>query len=49
MLPFVEPKDSLQCSQEPTTGPYPEPNKSSPHVPDLFLYDPFIYYPYIYI
>jgi hypothetical protein len=23
--PFVEAEDSLQCSQEPTTGPYPQP------------------------
>jgi hypothetical protein len=24
------PEGSLECSQEPTTGPYPEPDESSP-------------------
>jgi hypothetical protein len=26
---FTEPKDSLSCSQEPSTGPYPEPDQSN--------------------
>jgi hypothetical protein len=36
-LHFVQPKDSLSCSQEPTTGPYPQPDKSSPCHPIIFL------------
>jgi hypothetical protein len=27
----MEPEISLPCSQAPTTGPYPEPDQSSPH------------------
>jgi hypothetical protein len=26
----MEPEGSLQCSQEPSTGPYPEPDLSNP-------------------
>jgi hypothetical protein len=33
----MEPKFSLLCSQEPATGPYPEPDESNPHLPTLFL------------
>jgi hypothetical protein len=33
----MEPGGSLLCSQEPATGPYPEQDKSSPHIPTLFL------------
>jgi hypothetical protein len=28
---FMEPKGSLLCSQEPSTGPYAEPDRSSPY------------------
>jgi hypothetical protein len=28
---FLEPQDLLPSSQEPSTGPYPEPDQSSPY------------------
>jgi hypothetical protein len=31
----MEPEGSLSCSQEPSIGPYPEPNQWSPHQPIL--------------
>jgi hypothetical protein len=34
---FMEPEDSLPCSQEPSTGPYPEPDQSNPYHPILSL------------
>jgi hypothetical protein len=33
----MEPEGSVTCSEEPTTGPYPEPDESSPYHPILFL------------
>jgi hypothetical protein len=38
----MEPELSLQCSQEPATGFYPEPDESRPHLPILLLYEPFL-------
>jgi hypothetical protein len=29
----MEPEDWLPCSQEPSSGPYPEPGQSSPYHP----------------
>jgi hypothetical protein len=31
----MEPESSLPCSQEPSTGPYPKPDQSSPYHPIL--------------
>jgi hypothetical protein len=33
----MEPEYSLPCPQEPSTGPYPEPDQSSPYHPTLPL------------
>jgi hypothetical protein len=32
---FMEPEGSLPCSQEPSTGLFPEPDQSNPHHPPL--------------
>jgi hypothetical protein len=33
----MEPEGSLLCPQEPSTGPYPKPDQSSPYQPNLSL------------
>jgi hypothetical protein len=33
----MEPEGSLPYSQEPSTGPYPEPDQSNPYHPTLSL------------
>jgi hypothetical protein len=37
----MEPEGSFSCSQESTTGPYPEPDESSSQLPILFPCDKF--------
>jgi hypothetical protein len=32
---FIEPEGSLPCLQQSSTGPYPEPDRSSPYYPIL--------------
>jgi hypothetical protein len=32
----MKPEGSLPCSQQTATGPHPEPDESSPHLPILF-------------
>jgi hypothetical protein len=32
----MESEGSLQRSQQPATGPYPEPDASTPHLPNLY-------------
>jgi hypothetical protein len=41
----MEPENSLQCSQEPATGPYAESDGSISHSHTLFLQEPLYYYP----
>jgi hypothetical protein len=35
--PLVKTKSSLQCSQESTTAPHPEPDESSPYILQYYL------------
>jgi hypothetical protein len=37
----MESEGSLLCSQEPSTGPGPEPDESSLYYPTRLLQDPF--------
>jgi hypothetical protein len=41
----------LLCLQQPPPpiGPYPDPDLSSPHLPNIFPWDPFQYYSPIYV
>jgi hypothetical protein len=38
---FMQPEGSIPCSQEPSTGPYPELYQANPLHPSLSLQDPF--------
>jgi hypothetical protein len=38
---FMEAEGLLPCSQEPATGPCPESDESSPHLPTIFPQNPF--------
>jgi hypothetical protein len=41
----MEAEGSLSFSQEPLTGPYPEPEESTPHpIPILIFQGPFLAY-----
>jgi hypothetical protein len=44
----MEPGGSVTYSQDPATGPYPEPDESSLYLPITFLEDQFYYYPPMY-
>jgi hypothetical protein len=37
----MEPEGSLSYSQEPSTGPYPEPDQSTPYHPILSVQDQY--------
>jgi hypothetical protein len=37
LLPIMEPETLLMCLHEPTSGPPPEPDKSSPEPRTFFL------------
>jgi len=45
ILPFTEPEDLLQYSQQTTTGLYPKQDESSPHPYIICLRDTFEHYP----
>jgi hypothetical protein len=48
-LHFMEPEGSFPYSQEPSTCPYPKPDRSSPYHHILSLQDPFEYCSPIYV
>jgi hypothetical protein len=44
----MEREGSLSCSQQPATGPHPEPDTSTPYLSTLFPYDSPKYFISIY-
>jgi hypothetical protein len=42
----MQPEGSLPCSQEPATGPYPEPDESSRHPKPVSVRSVLAYFPY---
>jgi hypothetical protein len=42
----MQPEGSLLYSQAPATGPYPEPDKSSPHPKPISVGSILAYFPY---
>jgi len=40
----METEGSLPYSEDPGTGPFPEPDESNPQLPTLFPQDPLQYY-----
>jgi hypothetical protein len=43
----MEPEGSLPCSEEPSTGPCPEPDQSSPYHPILSLWSILILFTHL--
>lgn len=38
-MPYIQPEGSLPFPQQPTTGPYSEPDEPSSHLPMVFHID----------
>jgi hypothetical protein len=43
----MEPEGSLPCSQEPSTGPYPESDQSNPYYPILKIHFNIVHPSYV--
>jgi hypothetical protein len=46
---FLKGEGSFLRSQEPTTGPYPEPDESNPHTTHIFVRSVLIFSSYLYL